>query len=200
MRNAVRIFFLKVFTMVVEHVFVTTMESREALTAASNLLQSFGFQVKNNNAFQMGGWSDLEVSRGRPNSARAKDITQCFQQVRLEFDRGRVTLAASISPLQNSNRSFRLHLWGYRTANNVADLPAKKQRQYSDLMLTIANALESLLALRTSPEIVSEAWGNYENQIRAEAQKTRRRSTIIWLSILGVILAMVALIVVMSRR
>ncbi len=187
--------------MVVEHSFITTMESREALTTASAMLQSLGFQVKNSNAFQMGEWNDLEVSRGKPNSGRAKDITQCLHRIRLEFDRGRVNLAASIQPMTRGNRTFRIGgVFSGAGANSVADLPAKKQRAYSDLLLIIAHSLEALLTQRSQPQEASQRWIAYEQEVRETARSARKRSTIIALSVLGVFIAGIALVVYMSTR
>src|SRR5438094_827837 len=107
------------------------MEAHQALSAASSMLQSAGFSVNNNAAFQMGGWSDLELRRGKTSETRAKDVTQCPQQVRIEWDRGRVNVAASVTPHARRTRVFR---WsgvvnGQPYAGSNA---ATKERVYAD--------------------------------------------------------------------
>ena len=185
--------------MVIEHTFVTTMESAEALTAASNLLRDGGFTVLNNGAFQMGGWTDLEVTRGKKNLARAKDASECPQQVRLEWDRGRVTVAASITPRPQRSRSF---VWGGvvgGVAYALSNAP-KKEKVYADLLMVITRSVEMLLAQRLPQEEARREWLAVETQMQADARRARRRATIIWLSILGVIVAVVAAIVTMNMR
>src|SRR3712207_6576985 len=82
--------------MVVEHVFVTTLEAPDALTRASEFLAAGGFVVQEQKAFPLGGWNAVEVTRGKSNAARAKSVEELPQRVRVEWDRGRVTVAAYI--------------------------------------------------------------------------------------------------------
>jgi hypothetical protein len=181
--------------MVVEHTFVTTYDVSEALTAASNLLQVGGFQVKHNNAFQIGNWTDLEVFRGRKTVARAKDATQCPQQLRVEFDRGRVNIAASIIPINRRGRSFRIGFGIPAMSSNTTKDPV-----YGELMMAITQSLELLLAQRTPPEEASRTWLAVEARIKETARRARKRNMIIWLSILGIIIALIVFIVVMANR
>src|SRR3954453_1751804 len=91
--------------MVVEHTFVTTMLAPEALTAASGLLASRGFVAIGDRAFALdGGWNCLEMTRGKKNAARSKTILDLPQQVRIEFDRGRISMAASLTAWNRGTR------------------------------------------------------------------------------------------------
>jgi hypothetical protein len=185
--------------MVIEHTFVTTLDAHEALTAASNLLQSGGFLVKNNSAFQIGTWTDLEVSRGRKTAARAKDATQCPQQLRMEFDRGRVNIAASITPMDRRNRSFRFGgvvLWGVSAMARREG----KDRVYGELMMVITQSLESLLVHHMSPEEAQQPWRIVEAQIKDSARRARQRRMVIWFTILGIILALLGFAIFMANR
>ena len=184
--------------MVIEHIFITTMESPEALTAASNLLREGGFAVLNNGAFQMGGWTDLEVNRGKKNVARAKDVTECPQQVRLEWDRGRVTVAASITTRPRHTKAF---AWS-RKIGGVAFPPSKvpkKERAYADLLTVITRSVELLLAQRRSQEEARREWAAVETQMKADSRRTRRRNAILGFSILGIFIGLLILIAVKSN-
>src|SRR5205814_3803523 len=84
--------------MVVEHTFVTTMQDREALTAATGLLNSRGFVAVGEQAFSMdGSWNNVEMRRGRAKPRGAKSILDLPLNVRVEFDRGRIAIAAAIT-------------------------------------------------------------------------------------------------------
>ena len=76
--------------MLVEHTFVTTMDGPEALALARDFLLMGGFcvtsQVDN----------ILEARRGREKSRQAVGMLQLPQQVRMEFDRGRVNVAVQL--------------------------------------------------------------------------------------------------------
>src|SRR6266550_777518 len=83
--------------MLVEHAFITTLEASDALQLASRFLNARGFEAVAQNAFALGpgGWNVLEMTRGKRKAQRAKSVVDLPQQVRLEWDRGRVTVAAS---------------------------------------------------------------------------------------------------------
>src|SRR3954452_20642571 len=90
--------------MVIEHQFVTTMEGSDAMRAASEFLTARGFAVKGQNDFAVGGgWTTLEVIRGKSNAARAKSIAELPQRLRLDYDRGRVTVAATLEYYQRGS-------------------------------------------------------------------------------------------------
>src|SRR6188474_2921057 len=91
--------------MIVEHVFITTMEAPDALRLASQFLSSRGFEAVHQEAFQLGApdtWNVLEMRRGKKTPAKAKSHLELPQQVRLEYDRGRIALAASAQSLQEA--------------------------------------------------------------------------------------------------
>jgi hypothetical protein len=185
--------------MVIEHTFITTMEAPEALSAASNFLQAGGFQVTNNSAFQMGGWTDLELSRGRGTPARAKDVSQCPQQVRLEWDRGRVTVAASVTQRPRKEKRF---MWSGRAAYLAGPLSGAppKDRAYADLMLVITRGLEMLLAQRVPPQEAAREWLAVEAQMRDEARRARNRGIVIGVTTLVIIVGLIIFVVIMASR
>jgi hypothetical protein len=185
--------------MVIEHTFITTMEAPEALSAASNFLQSGGFQVMNNSAFQMGGWTDLEVARGRASPARAKDVTQYPQQVRIEWDRGRVNVAASVTQRPRKEKRF---MWSGRASYQAGPLSGAppKDRAYADLMLVITRGLEILLAQRLSPQEAAREWFAVETQMRDEARRARNRSIAIGVAILVLFIGLIIFAAIMASR
>jgi hypothetical protein len=184
--------------MVIEHTFITTLEPNHALGAASTLLQAGGFTVQQNSAFQVGGgWTDLEVSRGRKSEAYAKDVTQCPQAVRVEWDRGRVVVAASITQKQRKGRGFKWSGNSSAVTYPLSGAPAK-DRVYADLMLVITRALELLLVQQLPPEQAMQSWMMVEQQMKEESRRDRRRGNIIILSILGVFFAIIIIVIAVA--
>ena len=189
--------------MVVEHIFVTTLESPEALSAASAFLQAGGFAAVSESAFRLdGGWTTLEMQRGKKRG-RPKSVADCPQQVRLEWDRGRVTVAASITPSLTGGGSFRLtgFGYGYGALGGVGISPtSKRAKPYNELMIAIAQGLDDLLARRVPLDEARRAWIEQEAQIQAAARKARIRSWIMLGIVLLVIFGAIALGVILAVR
>ena len=112
--------------MVVEHVFVTTLEMDEALGRTRRLLTELGFRPKPSVA------SCVHAVRGRkrPNSRKLIELPQVVQ---VEFDRGRITVAAGI------------------TLRRGKDLPIHAQ-----LMTALARGLELLLVEQAADQRAAE--------------------------------------------
>ena len=144
--------------MLVEHVFVTTKEAPEALSAALGFLQRLGFAVQSRTQ------TGLEVQRGLGKPARAKRISDLPQRARLEFDRGRVTLAASV-------REHR-----------------KAERLHAEMLTALAEGLELLLAQGRPEEEACLRWDQVDAEIVARAARQRRRRRIAIVFLLLIIL------------
>jgi hypothetical protein len=189
--------------LVIEHTFVTTLEASQALAAASDFLARGGFQAEAEHAFQVGaeGWTTLEMKRGRRSAARAKDPTQCPQQVRLEWDRGRVTVGASIEAAANRNRAF---LYGgvVGLAITAGRKSSKQAKDYTDLMIVIARGLDNLLARQMPGEQAGQEWFALEASLKERARRQRIRSWIYLGIFLALIIGCIVLIAVTatSRR
>lgn len=84
--------------MIVEHTFVTTLDDTEAFHATDQLLVPLGFApVPAARAPDAPPAPCREWLRGVANPRKAKRPTQFPQRLRLDFDRGRVTLAYAIT-------------------------------------------------------------------------------------------------------
>lgn len=131
--------------MLVEHTFVTTLECEPALSVAKELLGHCGFIIDRLEE------RALQARRGKNKPAAARRIDELPQRVRLEFDRGRVTLAASIQEHQKATQA------------------------HTDLLITLAAALEAALVHGTSIEETLDPWRQLESRIAEEAKRRRRR-------------------------
>jgi hypothetical protein len=166
---------------VIEHVFVTTLEAPDALRLASEFLTSGGFLVQGQPGFQLGGWTSLEVARGKSNAARARSIEDLPQRVKVEWDRGRVTVAAYIQAYQRA----------FLSVGSGVELPAHspKVRLHAQLMTAIAQGLELLLAYQRPPYEARQPWAGVSMLIAADTRR-RRRNTLITVVVLIAIFAL----------
>ena len=169
--------------MVIEHVFVTTLEAPDALRLASEFLTAGGFAVQGQGAFQLGGWNSIELTRGRANAGRAKSVEELPQRIKIEWDRGRVTVAAYIQGFVRASFNF----------GSGVELPSTspKVRLHAQLMTAIAQGLEILLAHRRPVEEAYVPW-QYASASIAEEARVRRRNN--WIKI-AVVLGIFALLI-----
>jgi hypothetical protein len=175
--------------MVVEHTFITTMEAPEALRAASEFLQASGFVAKADGAFQIdGSWPALEMSRGSVKLTRS-GIRDWPQQVRVEWDRGKVEVAASVMPPRRG-RSWNVSLTG------TSDVRVSKRDDATmrDMLTKLATALELLLAQRSLDEAAAH-WSEIELRLEAEAKARKRAARIRTWIILGIFFLFIAALV-----
>ena len=181
--------------MVIEHTFVTTMEAPETLQAAAAFLQGGGFAPVAATAKAGAPARDacLEMGRGKTNAARAKSVAELPQYIRLDFDRGRVGLAISITPSS---------AWGGSsfTSSDAAIRPndkaaLKRLKLHMDMLNAILSGLEQLLAQRVPAEVAGREWLEAEARIAAAARR-RKRQSIIAVAVLGLVIAMAIGIVV----
>ena len=178
--------------MVVEHVFVTTLEAPDALRMASEFLTGGGFAVQGQNAFQLGGWNNVELTRGKVNAARAKTIQDLPQRVRIEWDRGRVTVAAYI-------QAFGHGTW---SVGSGVELPANspKVRLHAQLLTAIAHGLELLLAYHRPPEEAYRAWQQVAALIDEDARRRKRNSRLLIIVLVLLFAGLIGLAIVANTR
>ncbi len=162
--------------MVVEHTFVTTLPPQEALKKASQFLARGGFVAKSQTAFALDqtAWTTIDVRRGKTTSTKSSAIPDLPQQIRLEWDRGRVSVAASI-----------------------ADRHSVKKR--SALLLSIVIGLENLLAKGQSEDQAVGEWYRIDSELRRSGRWYKYRRWLLAVLVAGVWIGIVILIT-LSRR
>ena|SRR5215212_12178173 len=181
--------------MVVEHTFVTTMSDREALTAATTLLNSRGFGAVGERAFSMDGtWNNIELTRGKAKAARAKSILELPLNLRIEYDRGRVVMAAAITPWSRGGRE---QIPGELRTRSIKNPHPLQQ----ELLLALIAAVELLLVHRQPPQQCVARLDQIEAAIVEFKSRMRRRNWIIGITvILLIILAMTLIIWAANHR
>lgn len=148
--------------MLLEHSFVTTRDVGPVMEDTKEMLSSFGF------AIEMRDEHSLQVWRGLPNPARAKNPNQLPQKVRVEFDRGRVIVAALI---EERNRKF--------------------GRFSADMMTALASCLEGMLCEGRSLQEVRAPWDEVQIRIANLVARQKRSNLIAIVILIGIILAIV---------
>jgi hypothetical protein len=171
--------------LVVEHTFITTYPADEALRAAADLLACHGFAAKPGAGFPLhaAAQNALEMTRGRANAGRAGSVAELPQQVRLEWDRGRVALAVSVAPPDH-------WLPGGRATGQPASVKKAAQQQ-TDLLIVIAESLERLLAGRQRAGEAAAEWDRVEHDLNERARRARRRSYAILAVVVAAFLALI---------
>jgi hypothetical protein len=161
---------------VIEHSFVTTLDSTQALESSFRFLQSRGFSPNNGDIVRPQVSADrLELKRGKENPARARNVSELPQSIRLDFDRGRISLAISITPST---------AWGGGSFTNsdvgvqIKDVEnSRRLKLHHDLVVGIAYGLERLVGERLPPEEAARDWNCAEEKI-IEAARRRKQKTI----------------------
>ena len=155
--------------MVVEHTFVTTLEAPDALRSVSSMLHDLGFVADAQNAFTVEqSWNAVELRRGNAKSRRGKGILQWPQQVRVEWDRGRVDVAVAVHPPPRG-----------RLDSNVTKISKKQNALVEQWLMALAQSIELLLAQQLPP---SQAQANLvllEQDLNEQARRSKRTSMIV---------------------
>jgi hypothetical protein len=181
--------------MIVEHVFVTTLGSSEAIRLACDLLERRGFVRQADGASSSPGDGIVLVfTRGHVKPRQAKSISELRQQVQIEWLRGRVTVAVSIEPFGHT-----------ATSGFTQRLPenSPKAKLHVALLMAIAQGLDSLLAGQKPPQEAGLMWDGVEQAIAEDARRQRRKQRIVLSGCLLSLVVFVGLIVigvVMSSR
>jgi len=160
--------------MVVEDTFVTTLESEEALCRAHTLLSSIGFTTPPQRGIPMAGtaWTTLEMKRGRKQARNHYCAADCPQRLRVEWDRGRITLANSMETIR------------------------KPKAPHKEIALGVARGVEDLLCRQTPIEDCHRTLAEMEGRIR---KAHRRKAALVWIILLIFIAACVGLIIMAAN-
>lgn len=130
--------------LLIEHVFVTTMDAEEALLRAQAYLAGAGFgQVVRDG-------SSLIMRAGRAAPLAHTSFREWPQEVRIEFDRGRVAVAASIREAK------------------------KPHPVHRDMLLALVRGLEQLLVQRVTLDAASVELARAGALVDAEFDDRRR--------------------------
>lgn len=122
----------------VEHAFVTRYESVEAFGLANELLRPMGFTLEDGNPSRSQQWR-------RPGKEKSRSVLNLAQSLRLEHDKGRITVKMSMEA----------------TGGQVAT--------GQKLLLSYAKSLEHLLSDGKNPKAASAHTRSVQRGIRAAA-------------------------------
>jgi len=163
--------------MVVEHSFITRMGPDETMRTALDYLREHGFANAEPVGFRLAGdpWTSLKVHRGGKVTARTA-VADLPQVVHLEWDRGRVNVAASI------------------------EVPKKELRDHSQLLISITLALEELLAAEMPSVEAGREFRQVEIELARAREQQRRRHrnrSIIMVSFVVLALAIMVIAIIL---
>jgi hypothetical protein len=180
--------------LVIEHVFVTTLDGPTALERIRQFLGNRGFLTTLAPVATSRQWDmlpdaaagpatplRLQMRRGEEKAAKAESIARLPQAAAVEFDRGRVTLAVEIelSPAWGGLGLF--HPEGRE----------KKTELHRRLLYTIATGIEQVVLQDLPEQDAAVAWRDVERQIAEAAANRRRRRNITIVVILAIVAALI---------
>ena len=177
--------------MIIEHVFVTTLDGPDAIRLAWEYLEAGGFARRDGIMVKPADpGTKLDMGRGKANAARAKSLDELPQRVWIEWDRGRVTVAASIEYFQT----------GSFTAGSRTEPPAHspKLKQHIDLMHALIGGLEAVLTRGLPINEARRTWADLEARLRDEALRTRRKRSITLIVVFVAIVLLIVLAIVLN--
>lgn len=155
--------------MLLEYSFITTAEQSEAFQFASDVMAVLGFLHD-----PMAGANSLSWSRGVKVGRKAKKLHEVPQRVMLSFDRGRITVAATIEEVPQF---------------------AKEKKVLEAYLIALANTLDMCIGQRMTIENVRQQW-DAANEEMAVRDKKRRRAQVWRITIALLFVAMLFAVVI----
>ena len=143
--------------MIVEDSFVVAEPEADVFARARVTIEALGF-----NTVRLPSERTLELQRGKERPFLTFSLTSFRQRVRIEFDRGRVAVAASISAARRN---------------------LVRQRE---LLLALANLIRASLHRPEDLEAAQREWQRVDEQIRKDARRRKLTVTLVVLLILVV--------------
>ena len=179
--------------MVIEHSFVTTLEQEEALAQANRLLRGRGFNGLALSAALSP--SRLELRRGVAKAAKAKTIMDLPQVVRVEFDRGRVSVACAIEPNALFGAS---NVFGVTLDPGTSLKAHAKMEHHERILVGIAQALEASLVHGVPDEQAVAHWDQVERDADEFCRRKLRRRKVYGLTALFIVFGLLALVICLA--
>ncbi|HEX8341609.1 MAG TPA: hypothetical protein VF624_11925 [Tepidisphaeraceae bacterium] len=180
---------------VIEHAFVSTRPQEYVLAAAEAYLRARGFEPSPGGEGAAAGRA-FEMRRGESKAHRARTIAGLPQRVSVEYDRGRVAVAATIEPSAKwgggGSGSFTL------TSGGVEGRP-KHMVVHEQLLRAIVTGLQTLLAHDASGTPDYAAWDAAEAEAEALEARRKRRNGNALLIALAIVAALVVAAILATR-
>ena len=182
--------------MVIEHEFVTTLEGSSAMQLCRAFLTAHGFREGMDTPAIVAddhGMLTLSLRRGLENAAAAKSVSELPQRIIVQFDRGRITIAASISP--NTVWGGAPSAFSLRGNSSLSSQTSKLRAELlPTLMTTISSGIERVIA-GESIEDVAMDWTAVNSRIATQAELRRKEVTRMWIVFWGFAVFLLLLIV-----
>ncbi len=157
--------------MLVEHSFITTIDQADALNKASMMLVELGFTPEMQSDARI-----VSFRRGALNARQTKKMHQSPQRVMVEFDRGRISFAATMEEVPQ----FRKH-----------------RRVLESCLVALATLLEKCLAGCVLGEVRGE-WDAIHVEMARQDKSRRRLIIVVWSIIAVILIGVITLAVVVS--
>lgn len=122
----------------------------------------------------------MELRRGAVKSKRNRGVNQWPQQVRVEWDRGKVDVAVSVTPPPRA-----------RFDSDPAKLGKKEKALVERMLFAVAQSLELLLARGVAPAEARAGLDRLDRELEDQARRARRRQTITLIVVLVFVVAAV---------
>ncbi len=168
--------------MIIEHVFVTTAEATEALRLARDFLVARGFRAAGPETGKLD--ASTALSRGRAKASATAAFNELPQRVMIQWDRGRVTVAASVT----------------MPGGKEPAAGSAKARLPIAMLTAIVRGLEMMLSQGRSFEESYAEWDRLEMDIRQEAASRRRVRIVLWaVAVIGLIAAIIGISMAVPR-
>lgn len=164
--------------MVIEHEFVTTEPESVVLRRVGEYLLAAGFRLASQSSFSIGAEPRVRYRRELRKATNAKKLSDFPQEVLVEFDRGRVTLAVFIESYHQ----------GVRPDTHPKVQP---HRVYAE---SLARLLESVAVGADA----ANDWDDLERVIASYRQSRMTPAVIVALIIFGALVVIVAVAAVIG--
>ena len=173
--------------MVIEHTFISTLPAEEIMQRAKAYLAARGFARLPSD----GKTHVLEMERGARRAAKATSIADLPQRVRVDYDRGRVSVAGLIE----ANA-----IWGGSGSFGFVSERPKKMIVHERMLWAIVLGLETLLAYDRDGQADYTNWDLVEATASDMAYRRKRNMWIAFGCIVFAVVCVITASVYFGRR